>query len=514
MKFDRLTMLMILDGWGLAPPGPGNAVHLAQTPNMDRLWAERPRARLVCHGRAVGLPEGQMGNSEVGHLNIGAGRVVYQDITRIDRAIESGQFMENPALKKIMAKTRQAGGRLHLLGLVSDGGVHSSLDHLKALVDMAGREGLERVFLQAFMDGRDTPPHSGLGYLGQVVKFFKDKGLGSVASLGGRYWGMDRDKHWSRVAKHYAALVEGQGRLAVDPLAAVRESYQAGETDEFIVPTVIVDGQGRPVGPIRDKDGVIFFNFRADRAREMTRALALDNFTEFETASRPRLSGLVTMTLYDECFNLPAAFPPEHPQAILGQVISQASGRQLRIAETEKYAHVTYFFNGGQEEPFPGEERILIPSPREVATYDQKPEMSAPEVCDRVLAEIKKGTFDFIVLNFANGDMVGHTGVLEAAIAACQTVDSCVGRVEAQVRSQGGRLLVTADHGNAEQMIDDQGQPYTAHTVSNPVPFILAEDGDLKLRPEGILGDIAPTVLELMGLEQPPEMSGRSLISR
>ncbi len=508
----QLTVLTILDGWGLAPPGPGNALRLARTPNWDRLWAENPRAELVCFGPAVGLPEGVMGNSEVGHLNIGAGRVVYQDISRIDRALESGQFFENEALKALMSDARKAGGALHLLGLVSDGGVHSVLRHLYAVVDMAQAEGIERLFLHAFLDGRDTPPNSGLGYLKEVIQVLKEKGLGRLATLGGRFWGMDRDKRWDRVARHYAALIAGQGRLSQDPLKAVEESYARGETDEFITPTVIVDSQSRPMGLIRDGDGVVFFNFRADRGREMTQALAVEGFDGFEASNRPRLAGYVTMTLYDETFGLPVAFPPEHLDNILGEVVSKARCKQLRIAETEKYAHVTYFFNGGQEEPFPGEERILIPSPKEVATYDLKPAMSAPQVTERVVSEINGGRFDLIVLNFANGDMVGHTGVLPAAMAACEAVDQCLGRVEAAVRSKKGTLVVTSDHGNAEQMIDGRGQPYTAHTVTNRVPFVLVGRRGAKLASRGALCDIAPTILELMGLSQPPEMTGRSLI--
>ena len=506
------VMLAILDGWGIAPPGPGNAVTLARTPNLDRLAGDWPGTRLVCHGEAVGLPPGQMGNSEVGHLNIGAGRVVYQDISRIDRAVASGQFKENQVLTGLMDKVARSGAALHLLGLVSDGGVHSSLEHLKALVEMARERGLKKVFIQAFMDGRDTPPDSGLGYLGSLVEFLGRTGLGAVASLGGRYWGMDRDKRWDRVAKHYRVLVGGEGQRAADPLEAVRRAYDSGETDEFVTPTAITGPDGEPLGPIRDGDGAIFFNFRADRAREMTRALALEGFDGFDRGRRPDLAGFVTMTLYEASFGLPVAFPPVHHEDILGQVVSRAGLRQLRIAETEKYAHVTYFFNGGAETPFEGEDRILIPSPREVETYDQKPQMSAPEVCDRVLAEIDRGVYDLIVLNFANGDMVGHTGVLQAAIEACEVVDGCVGRIWELIDKLGGVLMVTADHGNAEMMIDAEGNPYTAHSPDNPVPFILAGNGPGPLRREGRLCDIAPTVLRLMELPLPSAMTGRSLL--
>jgi len=509
-----LTVLTILDGWGLAPDGPGNAVRLARTPNMDRLWSGQPHTRLLCSGEAVGLPPGQMGNSEVGHLNLGAGRVVYQDILRIDRAIASGRFFENPALAGLMDRLKGNGGALHLLGLVSDGGVHSSLEHLYALVDMAGRRGLKRVFIHAFTDGRDTPPQSGLGYLKEVIGRLEGLGLGRLASLGGRYWGMDRDKRWERVEKHYQVLVLGQGKTARDPIEAVAAAYQAGETDEFITPLALVDGQGRPLAAIGDGDGVVFFNFRADRAREMTRVLNQPGFREFDVSGRPKLSGYVTMTLYDETFDLPAAFPPEHLEGILGQVVSGAGLRQLRIAETEKYAHVTYFFNGGEEAPFEGEERILVPSPKEVATYDLKPEMSAPAVTEALLERLDRGGLDFVVLNFANGDMVGHTGVLEAAIRAVECVDECLGRVEAAVLGRGGTLLVTSDHGNAELMLDQDGRPYTAHSVDNPVPFILVGRPGLELVQGGALCDVAPTVLELMDLERPPQMSGQSLVLR
>ncbi len=508
----KLTMLLIMDGWGICAPGPGNACSLAETPNLDRLWADNPHTELIPYGEAVGLPAGQMGNSEVGHLNLGAGRVVYQDIVRISKAIESGEFFDNPAFKEVMAAVKSSGGALHLLGLISDGGVHSLLTHLYALIDMARQEGVDRVFVHAFMDGRDTPPKSGLGYLKEVVEVMAGKGLGRVATVGGRYWGMDRDKRWERVERHYEALVRGRGRLASDPLEAMAESYENGETDEFITPTVIVDAGGRPLGLISDGDGVIFFNFRADRAREMTRVLTWPGFDEFDASDRPRLAGYVTMTNYDETFDLPIAFPPVKLTGLLGEVVSKAGLKQLRIAETEKYAHVTYFFNGGEEEPFPGEERILIPSPQEVETYDQKPQMSAFEVTEAVLEKIEAGDLDLIVLNFANGDMVGHTGVLEAAIVACATVDECVGRIEKAVLARGGRLIITSDHGNAEQMLDADGNPYTAHTVSNPVPFILVGVEGVGLRSGGVLADVAPTILELMGLDQPPEMTGRSLV--
>lgn len=511
-------ILTILDGWGMAPPSNTNAVYVAQTPNMDRLSSTFPMTTLTAHNGMVGLPEGQMGNSEVGHLNIGAGRIVYQDYTRINRAVERGEFAANPVFNEEMDKVRAAGSRLHLCGLVSDGGVHSHIRHLIALLELAAAKKVE-VLVHCFMDGRDTPPTSGLDSMEQLVAAMARIGHGRVASVSGRYWAMDRDKRWDRVKKAWDAMVNGEGPTAVDAVACVRDAYGRGETDEFITPTVLVDDQGAPVGRVTSGDAVLFFNFRADRVRQLCHAFSDADFSGFDTGARPNLLSLATMTEYEADFTFPIAFPPVSLTHILGEEVSRHGKRQLRIAETEKYAHVTYFFNGGNEVPYAGEDRILINSPRDVATYDLKPAMSAVEVTDtllRVLAERETaGTpYDLVILNFANGDMVGHTGVMAAAVAACETVDRCVGRIEAFVRERGGIMLITADHGNAEQMVDPKtGGPYTAHTL-NPVPFIVVANGyeGCKLRAGGALKDIAPTILTLMQLPIPAEMEGESLL--
>ena len=512
-------LLAILDGWGVAPPGPANAVTEAETPNMDRWRSLFPATTLVAHNGQVGLPEGQMGNSEVGHLNIGAGRIVYQDYTRINLAIREGDFFTNPALAGIMDRVRDQGSALHLLGLLSDGGVHSHIDHLAALLRMAARRNLTRVCLHCFMDGRDTPPSSGLEYMRRLTAMSREIGAGRVATISGRFWAMDRDKRWDRVEKAWQAMVNGQGRFAADPVRAVEEAYQRDETDEFITPTVLTDRDSEPVGRIREGDGVIFFNFRADRARELCHAFADPDFQGFPVPDRPRLLDLVTMTEYEAEFPFPVAFPPLRLTHILGGELAAHGLRQLRIAETEKYAHVTYFFNGGEEEPFPGEERILIDSPREVATYDLKPEMSAHQVTDALLAAVEKHEqagepLDVIILNFANGDMVGHTGVMAAAVRACETVDRCLGRIHEFMARRNGTMLITADHGNAEMMADPEtGQPHTAHTL-NPVPLILVSDRfrNARLDSGGALKDIAPTMLALLGLPVPAEMEGRNLL--
>ncbi len=511
-------ILTILDGWGIGEPTDSNAVHVADTPNMDRLSREFPATTLIAHDGMVGLPEGQMGNSEVGHLNIGAGRIVYQDYTRINRAVELGQFAANPMFNEVMDNVRKAASRLHLCGLVSDGGVHSHLRHLVALIELAAAKGVE-VFIHAFMDGRDTSPTSGLGFMEELTAALVRIGRGRVATVSGRYWAMDRDKRWDRVQKAWDAMVHGQGPTAVQAVDLIREAYGRGETDEFITPTVLLDEGGEPVGRIADNDAVIFFNFRADRVRELCHAFGDPIFTQFKAGVRPRLLHLATMTEYEADFTFPVAFPPVSLTRILGEEVSRNGKRQLRIAETEKYAHVTYFFNGGNEVPYKGEDRILINSPRDVATYDQKPQMSAVEVTDtllRVLTEKEEaGTpYDLIILNFANGDMVGHTGVMRAAVAACETVDRCVGRIEQFMAERGGIMLITADHGNAEQMVDPEtGSPHTAHTL-NPVPFILVADSHRHrtLRDGGALKDIAPTILTLMDLEIPVEMEGENLI--
>nr|WP_320009981.1 2,3-bisphosphoglycerate-independent phosphoglycerate mutase [uncultured Desulfobulbus sp.] len=512
------VILAILDGWGLAEPSATNAVSVAKTPTMDRLMQNCPTTSLVAHNGLVGLPEGQMGNSEVGHLNIGAGRIVYQDYTRINKAVDEGEFATNPVFAHIMDQVKEAGSRLHLCGLVSDGGVHSHLRHLIALVELAHARGIE-VLIHCFMDGRDTPPHSGQGYLGELVEALNRIGSGTIATVSGRYYAMDRDKRWDRVKVAWDAMVHGKGIEAADALTLVQASYDQDVTDEFIVPTVVLGEDGQPVGRIEDGDGVLFFNFRADRVRELCHAFGDQNFEGFEPGARPKLCSLVTMTEYEADFSFPIAFPPVTLTHILGEEVSSHGRRQLRIAETEKYAHVTYFFNGGNEVPFAGEERVLINSPREVATYDQKPQMSAVEVTDTLLATLEKGEaegnpFDLVILNFANGDMVGHTGVMEAAIAACETVDSCIERIEAFVAARNGVLLITADHGNAEQMLDPvNGGPYTAHTLS-PVPFIVVSEQfkGSTLRTGGALKDIAPTILGLMDLPVPKEMEGESLL--
>ncbi|MDA8165099.1 MAG: 2,3-bisphosphoglycerate-independent phosphoglycerate mutase [Desulfobacteraceae bacterium] len=509
------VLLAILDGWGAGAPSPTNAVYMANTPNMDGWQRDYPATTLLAHNGAVGLPEGQMGNSEVGHLNIGAGRVVYQDFTRINLAIRQGDFFANPVLKEAMAKVKAGGSALHLLGLVSDGGVHSHIDHLKALVDMAvNREGLARVYIHAFMDGRDTPPKSGAGFLEELQAHLAADGAARIATVTGRYYAMDRDNRWERVQRAWKALVDGQGdHRATDPVAAVRAAYERGETDEFITPTVIEEN-GRPLATVADGDVVIFFNFRADRARQLTRAFTAPGFDQFPTGRRPALAGYVTFTRYDKSFDLPVVFPPQTLTHILGEEVSRHGLRQLRIAETEKYAHVTYFFNGGREQPFPLEDRDLVPSPKEVATYDQKPEMSAFQVTDELLARIRGNDYRFIVLNFANGDMVGHSGIFAAAVKACEAVDACLGRLVAAFREKGGIVIITADHGNAEIMFDPETNgPHTAHSL-NPVPFILISDAHKgrHLRTDGALKDIAPTILTLMGLPIPAEMEGNCLI--
>ena len=504
-------LLMVLDGWGINPRREGNAIALARTPNMDELWNRYPHTLLQASGEAVGLPHGQMGNSEVGHLNLGAGRIVYQDFTRISKAIREGKFFQNPTLLEGIGRIKESRGALHLLGLVSDGGVHSHIDHLVALLQLVKQEGLDRTFIHAFLDGRDTPPKSGIDYLRQLEGELTRIGVGRIATLMGRYYAMDRDNRWERIQKAYAAMVPGKGRMGRSACSALESAYGEGETDEFVLPTVITEDRGVPVGCIADGDGVIFFNFRADRAREITRALAFADFAGFSRPQVPQLASYVCMTEYDETFHLPIAFPPQHLSHILAEEISSRSIPQLRIAETEKYAHVTFFFNGGIEQVFPFEERCLIPSPK-VATYDLQPEMSAYLVTGEVKRRLPTGRYRFILLNYANPDMVGHTGILPAAIQAIETVDSCVGQVVSTIRQAGGIVLITADHGNAEQMVDyETGEPHTAHTT-NPVPFLVIQDGlSLRLR-EGILADLAPTLLQIWGLEKPPEMEGESLL--
>jgi len=508
-------MLMILDGWGLDAPGEGNAVYMANTPFLDRLAANYPQTRLACSGEAVGLPEDIMGNSEVGHLNLGAGRVVYQVLLRIDMAIKDGSFFENAALNGVMDKVAANQSALHLMGLLSDGGVHSQLNHLFALIDMAAEKGLSHVYIHPILDGRDTPPDSGVTYMEQLQQNIKDKSNTQIATICGRFYAMDRDTRWERTEKAYRLYTEAAGIFETDPVEAVKNAYSRGETDEFVEPVALTLADGTPVAPVEEGDGVLFFNFRPDRARQITRALTESDFKEFDRNVLPDLCDYVCMAQYDENFTLPVAFPPVHLDQILGEVISYQGFTQLRIAETEKYAHVTYFFNGGEETPFAGEDRHLVPSPREVGTYDEKPEMSAYEVADQVVSYLKMEKHDLIVLNFANLDMVGHTGVMKAAVKACEAVDQCAEKVVTAALEKDATILVTADHGNSEQMTDENGQPHTAHTL-NPVPCILVSNDDSKfrnarLRP-GVLGDIAPTILGIMGIEKPQKMTGNTLI--
>lgn len=499
---------MVLDGWGLSEPGPGNAIYLARTPNMDYFMEKYASATLRCSGEAVGLPEGQMGNSEVGHLNLGAGRVVYQDFTRINLAIRNGSFFQNKELNRAFEKAETRGGTVHLMGLVSDGGVHSHIEHIYALLELARRRNYEKVAVHAFLDGRDTPPKSAAVYLSQLQKMIDKLQTGCIATVMGRYYAMDRDKRWDRTRLAYDALVYGEGRRAPDALTAVKQAYEDGETDEFVRPTII-----EPFERLRVKtgDSIIFFNFRPDRARQLTRAFTDQTFQEFDRGDSPPEVCFVCFTEYDRTFQLPVAFPPEKLKNLLTDVLADNGLRQLRIAETEKYAHVTFFFNGGEEEPRPMEDRILIPSPR-VPTYDMKPEMSAYEVTETLIEKIYANIYDFILVNYANPDMVGHTGSKEAAIKAVEAVDECAGKVVEAVLKQGGEVIITADHGNADRMIEEGTKPHTAHTTSR-VPFIYISDIRYpQLREEGILADVAPTILHALGLTQPAEMTGKSMV--
>jgi 2,3-bisphosphoglycerate-independent phosphoglycerate mutase len=499
--------LVIMDGWGHREEREGNAVALAETPFYDRLWSGFPRTLIHASEERVGLPSGQMGNSEVGHLNLGAGRVVYQDLVRISKSIQTGDFFRNPVLRAAVSAARDKARALHLLGLLSDGGVHSLHTHLYALLRMAKEAGVGRVFIHPFFDGRDTPPQSGIDHLRRLLAEADRIGAGEVATVMGRYYAMDRDNRWDRVERAYKAMVRGEGATFGDPVTAVSRSYAAGKTDEFIEPAVIVR-DGAPVGRIAVGDVVICFNFRADRVREITRALTQAGFDRFPVSERLALD-YACMTAYDDAFGLPVAFPPQAMENILARSLAEARLRNLRIAETEKYAHVTYFFNGGEEQAFPGESRVLIPSPS-VATYDLKPEMSADGVGERAVDEVASGRHDLMVLNFANCDMVGHTGVLPAAIRAVEAVDRNVRRVVEKVWDVGGVALVTADHGNAETMIDPEtGGPHTAHTT-NLVPLVLADPRARggRLREDRALEDIAPTILNLLSVPVPPEMTG------
>ena len=503
--------LIIIDGWGYSPARDGNAIALAATPFYDELCEKYPQTLLEAHGSRVGLPAGVMGNSEVGHLNIGSGRVIRMDVSLVDHEIETGEFFQNAVLVNGIQHARDHGKALHLMGLCSDGQVHSSLTHLYALLTLAKNLNMQRVYVHCFLDGRDTPPSSAVQYLAALQQKMQTIGVGELATVVGRYYAMDRDKRWERTNRAYDLLVRGVGSLAKDPVAAVNESYQRGVTDEFVEPILIVRETAEPVATIKDGDSVIFFNFRPDRARQLTRALTVPGFSEFDVADRPKVN-FVCFTMYDRTFDLPIAFPPRDHHNVLAEVFAGICVRNYRLAETEKYAHVTYFFNGGVEKEFQCENRLLVPSPK-IATYDLQPEMSAFKVTDKVLRGVDEGVTDVFVINFANPDMVGHTGKLDKTIEACQYVDTCLGWITKRMREARGTTIITADHGNAEQMIDLlTGSPHTAHTT-NPVPFHLIDEEfiGMKLREGGALEDVAPTMLALLGVDKPVEMTGRDL---
>jgi 2,3-bisphosphoglycerate-independent phosphoglycerate mutase len=530
MPRPKPLVLVILDGWGYRAETQGNAIALARKPTYDRLLREYPNTLIHTSGPFVGLPEGQMGNSEVGHLNIGAGRIVHMDITRIDLMIQNGEFFSHPVLLAAMKHARVGERRLHLFGLVSDGGVHSQQAHLYALLKMAKQQSVDRVFVHAFMDGRDTLPTNGAGYLEQLQQKMREYSSGKVATVNGRYYAMDRDRRWERILKAYDAMVVGdaEGGKYADPVQGMKDSYNKGVTDEFVIPFICTDKSGQPLATIRDDDACMCFNFRADRVRQITRSLARNSGLNAKgggdlpgaadldaTIPRDRVPKnlhYVCMTQYDKNFSLPVVIPPESMANILANVMGGLNMRNLRVAETEKYAHVTYFFNGGVEQPFPGEERVMVQSAK-VATYDLKPEMSAAGIADAVVKATEEGTFDVIIVNFANADMVGHSGQIEPTVKAVETVDACLGRIETAVCAKGGAMLITADHGNAEMMIDPAtGGPHTAHTT-NPVPFIVvAEDArQYTLKPNGSLRDISPTMLGMLGVAEPKEMTGHDL---
>lgn len=499
MSRNKPLILTILDGWGFSPVPHGNAIALARKPVYDMLLRDFPNTLINTSGPSVGLPEGQMGNSEVGHLNIGAGRVVHMDVTRIDHLISTGEFFNQPVLKSLMDRARK-GHRLHLMGLLSDGGVHSQIEHLYAVLRMAKQEGLTDVFVHCFMDGRDTPPNSGIDYVRQLQSKLTEYGIGRIASVSGRYYAMDRDKRWERVDRAFRAMTEGDGEKHTDAVEVMRRSYEKGVTDEFVEPVTITDERNEPIGLIRPEDACFFFNYRADRGREMTEVLL----------KSPKQLHMATMTQYDKSLSAPFVLSKEPLDNILANVFAQLNWKNLRVAETEKYAHVTYFFNGGLEQAFAGEEREMVASPK-VATYDLKPEMSADGVANVVIDAMGKKDFDVIVMNFANADMVGHSGKLEPTVKAVEAVDACLGRIWQRLKEKNGRWIITADHGNAEMMIDPAtGGPHTYHTT-NPVPLILVDDSGEKLRPGGALQDIAPTILGVLGEKQPREMSGRDL---
>lgn len=505
----KTTALFILDGWGYSETSTSNAIAAANTPNWDKLWAERPHALVKTSGMAVGLPEGQMGNSEVGHMNLGAGRVVYQNFTRIGKAIEDGSFFENEALVAAVDKAVAAGKAVHVLGLLSAGGVHSHHEQIMAVCELAAKRGAKAVYVHGFTDGRDTPPRSALEPVAQLENRLKEIGVGRIATLTGRYFAMDRDNRWDRVQQAYDAIVLGESDYhASRAFDAIDEAYDRDENDEFVKATIVGDAV-----KVEDGDAVIFANFRPDRARQLTRAFTDADFSGFERKATPALAGFVTFTEYASDINAAVAFPPEALTNTLGEVLAKTGKKQLRIAETEKYAHVTFFFNGGEEAVFDGEERELIPSPN-VATYDLQPEMSAPEVTDKLVEVIEAGKYDTIICNFANGDMVGHSGIFEAAVKAVEAVDACLGRIIAALEATGGQCLITADHGNVEQMLSDDGtQPLTSHTLE-PVPLVLVTPESGVSIQDGALCDIAPTLLDMMGMEKPNEMTGNSLLVR
>ncbi len=506
----KKVILLVLDGWGYAEPGAGNAIDLAQTPNMNRFYEHYPWALLDASGEAVGLPPGQMGNSEVGHLNLGAGRIVYQELSRISNAIKTGDFYQNQVLLEAMSRTKRGSRALHLIGLVSDGGVHSHFDHLLGLLDMARRQNIKRVFIHAILDGRDTVPFGAKPFLAELDQRCAENGNGCVASVCGRYYAMDRDQRWDRVKRAYLAYTRGEGLTAASSLRALEEAYERGEGDEFVQPTLVVKDDHFPVATIDAEDSIIFFNFRPDRMRQISRAFIDENFSSFERGHNPPLPYCVTMTEYDRNWPVPVAFTVEDISFTLGEIYARQQLPQMRIAETEKYAHVTFFFSGGREEPFPLEERILVPSPR-VATYDLQPEMSAPEVTRRINETISNNKHNLIVANFANADMVGHSGDIKAAIKAVETVDNSLGVIAERVLKNNWEMIVCADHGNAELMLDNTGETLTAHSA-NPVPFILVGREKRVLREKGILADVAPTILALARLEQPAAMTGRSML--
>lgn len=510
MAAPKPVALIILDGFGLREETHGNAVAQAKKPNFDRLWSAYPHTRLTAQGEAVGLPEGQMGNSEVGHLNIGAGRIVYQDLTRITKSIREGDFFENETLLGAVRHAKQNGKKLHLYGLLSDGGVHSHIAHCFALLELAKKEGLSEVYVHAFLDGRDVAPDSAVGYLTQLQEKIKEVGIGRIATVQGRYYAMDRDKRWDRVEKSYRAMVYGEGPAYQDPILAVKESYEKSVMDEFVMPTVIVGEDGKPVGLVEEGDAVVFFNFRPDRAIQLSNVFTNEDFRGFDRGDKfPKNLYFVCLTLFAESVGGYVAYKPKELDNTLGEVLVQQGKTQLRIAETEKYPHVTFFFSGGRDIQLPGETRILINSPK-VATYDLQPEMSAYEVADAAVKEIEAEKHDAIILNFANPDMVGHSGMLEPTIKAVEATDECLGKVVDAILAKGGAAVIIADHGNADMVIDDQGRPFTAHTT-NPVPCIVTKAG-VSLREGGVLADVAPTLLTLLELPQPKEMTGKTLI--